>query len=68
MKIQRIGMVPQKSPVLLAPSSRLVSCMFDDSIKVWKLARAIEEGGMDRQRLEHDSHAHLLTINCKVLK
>ncbi|KAJ3370887.1 U3 small nucleolar RNA-associated protein 4 [Kappamyces sp. JEL0680] len=67
MKQQRLGMIPQCSPVALSTEKRLMSCMFDDSIRVWRVSRNPELTGsvFDRQRVEHEPHKHVLTINCK---
>jgi U3 small nucleolar RNA-associated protein 4 len=68
MKQQRLGIVPQKSPVSYSSKDRLMICHFDDSVRLWQLADPnIKHYDLfNGQRLPHDSFRHLITIKCRV--
>ncbi|KAI8898761.1 WD40-repeat-containing domain protein [Globomyces pollinis-pini] len=67
MKQLRLGYFPQQSPISFSSIKRLLMCMFDDSVRVWRFAKAppnVAEA-TETSRLPHEPHQHILTINLK---
>jgi U3 small nucleolar RNA-associated protein 4 len=69
--IKRLPLFPQRSPVSVAAGAKMVSCLFDDNIKLWKLGQVLEFDSndsliADQQKLEHLKYRKLLELKMKV--
>ncbi|KAJ3252444.1 U3 small nucleolar RNA-associated protein [Boothiomyces macroporosus] len=69
---RRLGFIPNPSPISVAKDRRMVMCMNDESLQVFKigtkqiLAFEAKQGRLENgQKISNQRHRHLLTINVK---